>query len=82
MNTKVATLRRWRILSAFLISEMRMALKLIDVVPDVNGFLVPAMGWQPIRVDYLNSQIATKITKLYVLSRQVALIQVMQIPRA
>ena len=64
MNTKVATLRRWRILSAFLISEMRMALKLIDVVPDVNGFLVPAMGWQPIRVDYLNSQTATKITKI------------------
>ena len=69
-------------MSAFLISEMRMALKLNDVVSDVNGLLVPAMGWQPIRVDYLNSQIATKITKLYVLSRQVALIQVMQIPRA
>jgi hypothetical protein len=62
MNIRVATLRRWRILSAFLISEMRMALKLIDVVPDVNGLLMPALGWRPIRVDYLNSQIATKIT--------------------
>jgi hypothetical protein len=49
MNTKVATLRRWRILSAFLISEMRMALKLIDVVPDVNGLLVPAMSRPRIR---------------------------------
>ena len=37
MNTKVATVRRWRMLSAFLISEMRIALKLIDVVLDVNG---------------------------------------------
>jgi len=41
MNTKVATLRRRRILSAFLNSEMRMVLKLIDVVPDVNGLPMP-----------------------------------------